>query len=85
MLTCKKLHEILNAFPQEKINSHVHTHLCDGRPDMTVANIAAGVDEAKQREKDGYFYKFQRYTMDHCRELGIPYAFGTDAHGLGGI
>lgn len=45
MLTCKKLHEILNAFPQEKINSHVHTHLCDGRPDMTVANIAAGVDE----------------------------------------
>jgi hypothetical protein len=45
MLTCKKLHEILNTFPQEKINSHVHTHLCDGRPDMTVANIAAGVDE----------------------------------------
>lgn len=45
MLTCKKLHEILNAFPQEKINSHVHTHLCDGRPDMTVANIAARAEE----------------------------------------
>lgn len=53
--------------------------------DLTGIHFAAGVDEAKQREKDGYFYKFQRYTMDHCRELGIPYAFGTDAHGLGGI
>ena len=53
--------------------------------DLTGIHFAAGVDEAKQREKDGYFYKFQRYTMDRCRELGIPYAFGTDAHGLGGI
>lgn len=45
MLTKETLHHIVNSFPKETINSHVHTHLCDGRPDMTVANIAARASE----------------------------------------
>ena len=66
MLTCQELREIISSVPKEKINSHVHTHLCDGKSNMTVANIAAKAEE-------------------RCRELGIPFAAGTDAHGLGGV
>lgn len=53
--------------------------------DLTGIHFAPGVDEAEQQRKDGFLYEFQKYTMDRCRELGIPYAAGTDAHGLGGV
>ncbi len=45
MKTCKELHEIIKAFKFNEINAHVHTHLCDGRPEMTVENIAGKAEE----------------------------------------
>ena len=53
--------------------------------DLTGIHFAAGVDERMQREKDGFFFRFQKYTLDRCKELDIPYAFGADAHSLTGI
>lgn len=41
MRTLSDIHDVLNQFKFSEINAHVHTHLCDGKSDMTVANIAA--------------------------------------------
>ena len=57
----------------------------DFSPSNAHVHFAAGVDERMQREKDGFLYRLQKYTVDRCKELDIPYAFGTDAHGLHGI
>lgn len=46
MKTYKELHEILKMYPLTKMNSHVHTHLCDGAEDMTVENIARAAQAA---------------------------------------
>lgn len=40
MKTYQQIYDILDRFPLTKINSHIHTHLCDGAADMTVQNIA---------------------------------------------
>ena len=47
MKSYQELKEIFSKYSWSQMNVHVHTHLCDGKPDMTVANIAA------QAEKDG--------------------------------
>ena len=39
MRTIRELKEILSVY--KKVDSHVHTYLCDGKPEMTVGNIAA--------------------------------------------
>ncbi len=46
MKTIKELHEILNSVPFGRINAHVHTHVCDGAPDMTAAAIAREAEAA---------------------------------------
>ena len=46
MKTYKELYEIIGSVPSAKINSHVHTHLCDGAADMTVENIAGAAEAA---------------------------------------
>jgi len=46
MKTYDELYSILRSCPPSKINSHVHTHLCDGAADMTVENIAREAEEA---------------------------------------
>ena len=38
MKTVNQLLEFVNG--SRKIDAHVHTHLCDGKPEMTVENIA---------------------------------------------
>ena len=43
MRTIKAIKEILSGC--KKVDSHVHTHLCDGKPEMTVKNIAATASE----------------------------------------
>lgn len=48
MKTREELREIIAAYPFSKINAHVHTHLCDGQPVMTVENIAT------EAEKQGF-------------------------------
>ncbi len=48
MRTKEELAEIIKSYPVSKINAHVHTHLCDGRPNMTVENIA------KRAEIEGF-------------------------------
>ena len=40
MKTVAQLHEILRKHDFRKVDLHIHTHLCDGEPDMTVENIA---------------------------------------------
>lgn len=42
-----ELKELFKSYTWEQMNVHVHTHLCDGKPEMTVKNIA------KQAEEDG--------------------------------
>ena len=44
MKTYKELREILERVPLTKMNSHVHTHVCDGAEDMTVENIARAAE-----------------------------------------
>ena len=39
MRTIKEIKEILSGC--KKVDSHIHTHLCDGKAEMTVENIAA--------------------------------------------
>lgn len=46
MKTQKQLREIIAAYPFYKINAHIHTHLCDGAPTMTVENIAPEAERA---------------------------------------
>lgn len=41
MKTTNELKQILASHRFDRINSHVHTHLCDGKAEMTVENIAA--------------------------------------------
>ncbi len=45
MKSLNELHKLLKQYPFSAVNAHVHTHLCDGQPNMTVENIAA---EAKK-------------------------------------
>jgi len=47
MKSYHELKEILQKYSWDQMNVHVHTHLCDGKPEMTVENIAA------QAKKDG--------------------------------
>ena len=42
----KELKGIFQAYSWAQMNVHVHTHLCDGRPDMTVENIAKEAEKA---------------------------------------
>ena len=35
-----ELKEIFESYSWKRMNVHVHTHLCDGKPEMTVKNIA---------------------------------------------
>lgn len=37
--------EIIRSVPFCQIDGHVHTHLCDGKPEMTVQNIAKAASE----------------------------------------
>lgn len=39
MKTVKELSDILQTCPWGRVDAHVHTHLCDGQPEMTVRNI----------------------------------------------
>ncbi len=48
MKTTREINEILSHC--KHVDSHVHTHLCDGQKNMTVENIAA---TAKERGVDG--------------------------------
>lgn len=41
MKTVHELRALLDSVPWASVSAHVHTHLCDGRPNMTVENIAA--------------------------------------------
>ena len=45
MKSQKELREIFQAYAWDEMNVHVHTHLCDGKPDMTVENIAKKAEE----------------------------------------
>lgn len=45
MKTREELREIFQSYAWNKMNVHVHTHLCDGKPEMTVENIAAKAEE----------------------------------------
>ena len=60
----------LVAFVEEsrRIDSHVHTHLCDGKPEMTVENIAA---KAIERGFDSVILTphFHKKVSDGQREL----------------
>lgn len=47
MKTISQLRSILSAHAFDKVDAHIHTHVCDGDSDMTVENIA------KQAEKAG--------------------------------
>ncbi len=44
MKTVKELREILQSVPFTAVDAHIHTHLCDGAPDMTVENIARSAE-----------------------------------------
>ena len=46
MKSQKELKGIFQAYSWAQMNVHVHTHLCDGRSDMTVENIANKAEEA---------------------------------------
>ncbi len=46
MKTREQLLNIISSVECTKIDAHVHTHLCDGKPEMTVKNIA---DAARAR------------------------------------
>lgn len=46
MKTTSELRAILGSCPWSRVDAHVHTHLCDGRPDMTVENIGRRAAEA---------------------------------------
>lgn len=48
MRTKEYLKEMIQSYSLPKINGHIHTHLCDGQPVMTVENIA------KEAEKEGF-------------------------------
>ena len=37
--------EIIRSIPFCKIDGHIHTHLCDGKPEMTVESIAKKAEE----------------------------------------
>ena len=41
MKTVEELRGIIGSYPWARVDAHVHTHLCDGRPEMTVCNIAS--------------------------------------------
>ncbi len=45
MKSQKELREIFQSYVWAQMNVHVHTHLCDGKPEMTVENIAKKAEE----------------------------------------
>lgn len=46
MKTTRELRAVLGAYPWGRVNAHVHTHLCDGSPEMTVRNIGSAAERA---------------------------------------
>lgn len=46
MKTINELHKILVDCPFDKVDAHIHTHLCDGQKNMTVENIAKKAEDA---------------------------------------
>ena len=46
MKTINELQKILKECPFDKVDAHIHTHLCDGHRDMTVENIAKKAEDA---------------------------------------
>ena len=45
MKSISELREILSQIPFARIDAHVHTHLCDGKPEMTVENVLRAAEE----------------------------------------
>lgn len=50
--------------------------------DITGIHLMNGTTAAEQPLKDGFLYEFQRFTLEKCREYGIPFLPGSDAHNL---
>lgn len=50
--------------------------------DITGIHLMSGITAMQQSEKDGFLYRFQRFTLDKCREYGIVFCPGSDAHNL---
>lgn len=50
--------------------------------DITGIHLMNNTKALEQPLKDGFLYKFQRFTLDKCREYGIPFCPGSDAHNL---
>lgn len=46
MKTYDELKALIRSVRWSHINAHVHTHLCDGRPEMTVDNIGTAAQKA---------------------------------------
>ena len=46
MKTIAELRAVLDSVPWRRVDAHVHTHLCDGQPEMTVENIGRRAEEA---------------------------------------
>lgn len=46
MKTAAELAALLDAYPWDRVDVHVHTHLCDGQATMTVKNIAERCGQA---------------------------------------
>lgn len=40
MKTKEELHRLVGGAVFARVDAHLHTHLCDGKPDMTVENVA---------------------------------------------
>ncbi len=45
MKSISELRKILSVVPFNRIDAHVHTHLCDGKPEMTVENVMKRAEE----------------------------------------
>lgn len=48
--------------------------------DVTGIHLMNGTTPAQQREKDGFLYQFQQFTLEKCRENHILFCPGSDAH-----
>ena len=80
MKSYKELKAILSAYSWRQMNVHVHTHLCDGKPEMTVENIAAeaekkGITELKALKQQIEDVRHQiedaerRYDLERLAQL----------------
>jgi hypothetical protein len=65
---CKKLFQIL----QEK----------DAMIDLSGIHLKGTVTAEVKAEQNGFLTEFQRYAVSLCREMKIPFYFGSDAHKL---